>query len=156
MKLKLKFKSIIDAPKCKILVNDIELYSGPVLPDFEYKCTDTDGQCQLVIEHWDKLPSDTIVQHGKIVRDRSFELEKIIIDEYDIEELVWNSEFLAKDGQTYPSCLFFGPPGKFILNFYNPVLYWILKIRHEKNNNDPTWEEDYNYFQQACKILTQI
>ena len=100
MKLKLKFKSIIDVPKCKILVNDLELYSGPVLPDFEYNCQDTIGPCNLVIEHWDKLPSDTIVQDGKIVRDRSFELDKIIIDEYDIEELIWNSAILDAENQT--------------------------------------------------------
>jgi hypothetical protein len=137
-------------------MNDVELYCGEVLSEFEYNHVCAGGQYQLVIEHWDKLPSDTIVQDGKIIRDRSFELEKIVIDEYDIEELIWNSEFLADNGQTYPSCLFFGPPGKFVLNFYNPVLYWILKTRHEKNNNDPTWEEDYNYYQQACKILKQI
>jgi hypothetical protein len=156
MRLKLKFKSIVDAPKYKILVNNVELYSGPAMSEFEYDYPCNEGQCSLVIEHWDKLPSDTIVQDNKIVRDKSFELDQIIIDEYDIEELIWNSEFLAEDGQTYTSCLFFGPNGKFILNFYNPVLYWILKTRHEKNNNDPNWEEDYNYYQQACKILKQI
>lgn len=156
MKLKLKFKNIVDAPKFKIVVNNNELYSGPVLENFEYDHICAIGPCSLVIEHWDKLPSDTIVQDGKIVRDRSFELDKIVIDDYDIEELIWNSEFLAQDGQVYPSCLFFGPNGKFVLNFYNPALYWILKTRHEKNNNDPLWEEDYNYYQQACKILTQM
>jgi hypothetical protein len=156
MRLELKFKNIIDAPKCRILLNNTELYSGPVLPDFEYQHPCPDGQCYLVIEQWDKLPTDTIVQDGKIVRDRSFEISNIIIDDYDIEELIWNSEFVANDGQRYPSCLFFGPNGKFVLNFYNPVLHWILKTRHEKNNNDPNWEEDYNYYQQACKILTQI
>jgi hypothetical protein len=156
MRLKLNFKSIIDAPKCKILVNDVELYCGAVLSEFEYDYPCAEGPCVLVIEQWDKSPSDTVVQDGKIVRDRSFELDKIVIDDYDLEELIWNSEFLAKDGQVYSSCLFFGPNGKFILNFYNPVLYWILKTRHEKNNNDPDWEEDYNYYQQACKILKQI
>jgi hypothetical protein len=156
MKLELKFKNIIDVPKCKILLDNKELYSGVVLPSFTYEHSCIDGQCQLLIEHWDKIPSDTIVQDGKIVRDRSFELDKIIVDDYDIEELIWASEFLAQDGQRYPSCLFFGPNGKFKLDFYNPVLYWILKTRHEKNNNDPNWEEDYNYYQQACKILTQI
>ena len=133
-----------------------ELYSGIVLPSFEYNHSFVEGQYQLIIEHWDKLPTDTIVKDGKIIRDRSFELDKIVIDGYDLEELIWASKFLAEDGQIYPSCLFFGPNGQFKLDFYNPVLYWILKTRHEKNNNDPNWEEDYNYYQQACKILTQI
>jgi hypothetical protein len=156
MKLKLRFKNIVDAPKCKILIGNSELYSGPVLENYEYDHDLATGPCSLVIEHWDKLPTDTIVHDNKIVRDRSFELDQIIIDDYDLEELIWNSEFLANDGQRYSSCLFFGPNGKFILDFHNPVLYWILKTRHEKNNNDPNWEEDYNYYQQACKILTQI
>ena len=156
MKLELQFNNIVDAPKCKIYIGSQELYCGIVLPRFECEYTCPDGDCQLTIQHWDKLPSDTIVQDSKIVRDRSFELEKIIIDGYDLEELVWESEFISDDGKIYSSCLFFGPNGKFQLNFHNPVLYCILKTRHEKNHNDPTWEQDYNYYQQACKLLTQI
>jgi hypothetical protein len=156
MKIQLKFKNIVDTPKCKIFLGDQELYSGVVPPDYDRICELAEGDCQLIVEHFDKLPSDTIVENGAIVRDRSFELDKIIIDDYDLEELIWNSEFLAEDGSVYPSCLFFGPNGKFVLNFHNPILYWILKTRHEKNNNDPTWEEDYNYYQRACKILAQM
>jgi hypothetical protein len=156
MKLKLIFKNIVDAPKCKILLRGTELYSGPVLSDFEYQHDLPAGDCSIVIEHWNKHPTDTIVQDGKIVRDKSFELDKIMIDDYDLEELIWQSEFQSQDGNVYPSCLFFGPNGKFVLNFHNPVLYWILKTRHEKNNNDPTWEQDYNYYQQACKMLAHI
>ena len=156
MKLQLKFKNIIDTPMCVIRVNNQELYRGAVPDQYSKEFDFYDIDAILVIEHIDKHPHDTVVENGKIVRDRSFELEQIVIDNYDLEELKWNSEFTASDGSVYSSCLFFGPNGNFALKFNNPVLKWILKTRHEKNNNDPDWEEDYNYYQQACKILQQI
>jgi hypothetical protein len=156
MKLQLKFKNIIDTPMCVIRVNDQELYRGTVPDQYSKEFNFYDIDAILMIEHIDKNPQDTIVKDGIIIRDRSFELDQIIIDGYDLEELKWASEFRAQDGAVYTSCLFFGPNGKFVLKFSNPVLHWILKTRHEKNNNDPHWEEDYNYYQQACKILQQI
>ena len=156
MKLQLKFKNIIDTPMCVIRVNDQELYRGTVPDQYSKEFDFYDIDAILMIEHIDKNPQDTIVKDGIIIRDRSFELDQIIIDGYDLEELKWASEFRAQDGAVYTSCLFFGPNGKFVLKFSNPVLHWILKTRHEKNNNDPHWEEDYNYYQQACKILQQI
>lgn len=156
MKLQLKFKNIVDSPHCVIRMNEQELYRGVTPADFLNEFVQPASDCVLVIEHLDKHPSDTIVEDGKIIRDRSFELDQITIDEYNLEELKWASEFQAEDGAIYTSCLFFGPNGKFVLKFNNPVLRWILKTRHEKNNNDPDWEQDYNYYQQACKILQQI
>lgn len=156
MKLQLKFKNIVDSPHCVIRMNEQELYRGVTPANFLNEFEQLESDCVLVIEHIDKLPSDTIVEDGKIIRDRSFELDQIIIDEYNLEELKWASEFRASDGAVYTSCLFFGPNGEFVLKFNNPVLRWILKTRHEKNNNDLHWEEDYNYYQQACKILQQI
>lgn len=156
MKINLKFKNIIDAPTCRVYCGDKVLHSGNVEEEFVFEFDYPEQAFVLNIEHWGKLPSDTVVENGKIVRDRSFELEKIIVDGCDLEELVWESSFEAENGAVYNSCLFFGPNGKFIINLQNPVLYWILKTRHEKNNNDPHWEEDYNYYQQACKLLTQI
>jgi hypothetical protein len=92
-----------------------------------------------------------LVENGKIIRDKSFELEKVIIDSYDIQELIWNSEYVAESGEIYPGCLFFGPNGTYTLNFYQPVVHWILHTR-----NEPGWEEDYEYYDQACKLLKQI
>ena len=90
------------------------------------------------------------------MRDRSFELEQCIIDDYDLQELIWQSCFISTDGEIYESCLYFGPNGEFQLEFESPILRWILRTRHEKNNNDPTWEEDFEYYQQACNRLQLI
>ena len=103
-----------------------------------------------------KEDSDTKLDHeNKIVADLNFELEQIIIDGHDIKNLIWNSEYVAK-GEKIPSCLFFGPKGHFEFKFDMPILKWILKSNHEKHNNDPNWEEDYNYYTEAWKLLSQI
>ena len=119
MKLQLKFKNIVDSPHCVIRMNEQELYRGVTPADFLNEFEQSESDCILVVEHIDKHPSDTIVEDGKIIRDRSFELEQITIDGYNLEELKWASEFQAKDGAVYTSCLFFGPNGEFILKFNN-------------------------------------
>lgn len=156
MKLYLEFENIIDQPMCQISVNDQLLYRGAVNPSYEFDLNHDSTAVQLCISHWDKKPQDTVVENQIIVRDRSFEIKKILIDQLDLEELIWQSEFRADDGNTYKSCLFFGPNGTFVLDFDYPVLPWILKTRHNINNNDPHWEQDYNYYTHACKILKQI
>lgn len=156
MNINLNFKNIVDGPMCRIYINDDELYSGPVLSNYTLDAGPADGPTTLTIEHWGKNPEDTVVENGVIIRDRSFELDSIIIDQYNLEELKWDSEFNAQDGAVYPSCLFFGPNGQFVLTFETPVLRWMLQTRHRKNNNDPHWEEDYNYYTEACRLLAQI
>lgn len=131
------------------------MYSGEVKPTFSINY-DATGPVTLEIEHYGKQPDDTVVENGVIVRDRSFELTNINVDGIEFNDLIWQSEFCATDGNVYPSCLFFGPNGKFVINFENPVLKWYLQQQHLKNNNDPLWEEDYNYYIDACKLLTQI
>ena len=153
MKLQLQFKNIIDEPCCTIRVNDQILFSGITQSEHVFDVNVALGPCQLTIQHWDKLPEHTKVEHGVIVRDRSFELERCVLDGYDLQELIWDSRFVADNGQVYESCLFFGPNGEFQLNFENPPLRWILHSRHKSNNNDPHWEEDFEYYQQACKRL---
>ena len=155
MKLDLEFINIVDSPLCCISINGKEFYSGPVLEHYSLDTDVPQGELALTIAHWGKRPEDTIVEQGTIVRDRSFELSSVIIDGHNIEELKWQSEFQADDGAVYPSCLFFGPNGQYVLKFENPVLRWILKTRHNKNNNDPHWEEDYNYYMEACRLLAQ-
>jgi hypothetical protein len=97
-----------------------------------------------------------LVENGVIIADKNFTLKKVVIDEYDIEELIWTSIFVDVNNNLIPSCLFFGPNGTFTLEFGEPVLKWILKSRQEKNNNDPSWEEDYNYFVQACRLVEDL
>ena len=157
MHILLKFKNIVDSPNCKILLNDLECYCGPVIEDVvvDNENPMSGAQCLKII-HWGKEPTDTIVVDGKIVRDRSFELASIVVDGYDVEELIWQSHYEAVDGQVFNSCLFFGPNGQFVFNFSSPILEYILRTRHALNNNDPNWKEDYELYMRACKLLQQI
>lgn len=156
MRIQFYLDHIVDSPHCAIAVNGGQLYMGSAQPYHEFDLDVPEGRLEILIRHLDKKPQDTKIENGKITRDRSFELTKIVIDGYDLEELIWNSEFRADNGQTYPSCLFFGPNGDFVLEAEYPILKWILKSRHEKNNNDPDWGQDYDFYTQACRILAQI
>lgn len=157
MKIELFFANIVDAPCCAVALDNTKLYQGPAVTNLRFDLVAAAGAHVLYIEHFDKRPEDTVVDaQGQIVRDRSFELIKISIDGLDIQELIWQSEFLAVDGQRYPSCLFFGPNGRFILPFESPVLAWMLQTRHQRDGDDPTWAQDLEYYLAACRRLQQI
>ena len=139
-------------PEIAVTVNGVTLYTGIVESIINFD-TDADGEVILRIEYINKLGTDTVVDsNGAIVTDMNFTLASITVDSIAFEELIWNSVYVAEDN-TYPNCLFFGPAGYFEIKFTVPVLAWLLKTRNDKNNNDPNWEEDYNYYVKACKIL---
>lgn len=156
MKIQLKFKNINQQPECKITANDCLIYQGSVIPIVACDLDINEQQIKLKIEFTNKRPEDTVVCNDIIVQDKNFELEQIMLDEYDIEELIWRSNYFADDGQIFTSCLFFGPPGYYEIDFYQPVLHWLLKTRNDINNNDPDWETDYHYYTEACQLLTLI
>ena len=155
--IELRFKNINivnnKQPLVRVVINDVELLNEPVKTKMVTPLTLNDQPVPtkniLKIFFDNKEDSDTKLDHeNKIVADLNFELEQIIIDGHDIKNLIWNSEYVAK-GEKIPSCLFFGPKGHFELKFDMPILKWILKSNHEKHNNDPKWEEDYNYYTEA-------
>lgn len=157
MKIELTFDNIVDQPQCAVAIDNQRLYQGPVKPQLTCDVVAPNKHHVLYIEHFDKQPQDTVVDAtGRITRDRSFELQRVVIDGHDIQELIWNSEFIAVDGQTYASCLFFGPNGRFIMPFESPVLAWMLRTRHQRTGNDPNWAQDLELYLQACQRLKQI
>ena len=162
--IELRFKNINivnnKQPLVRVVINDVELLNEPVKTKMVTPLTLNDQPVPtkniLKIFFDNKEDSDTKLDHeNKIVADLNFELEQIIIDGHDIKNLIWNSEYVAK-GEKIPSCLFFGPKGHFEFKFDMPILKWILKSNHEKHNNDPNWEEDYNYYTEAWELLSQI
>ena len=138
------------------MINSQEKYAGPVVDCVTVNSVEL-GKNNIQIEFTNKLPSDTVINNdGSIVKDKNFELDCIVVDSYSLEELIWQSHYQAAHGDQYSSCLFFGPPGYFEISIENPILPWILKTKHEKYDNDPDWETDYNYYITACNILKQI
>ena len=156
MNIKLKFKNINDCngfPKVKVTLGNQVLYMGLVKSEISVDIDNTEN-CYLDIEHYGKNPrTDCIVENGTIVKDKNFELDTIIIDNYDIEELKWQSAYVTEDEEVLEKCLFFGKNGVYHFKFSSPILKWILETRHQLNNNDPYWLQDYESYVSACSLL---
>ena len=154
-----KFKNINPVnskyPICRIELNGDDICVGKVEQKIVLNA-DTQENNVLRIFFENKKDKDTILDdNNKIKQDLNFELEKLTIDGIDLQHLIWESRYVAKDS-VIDSCLFFGPKGVWELKFDTPVLKWFLMTNHNKNNNDPTWEEDYKYYEEACQILNKI
>lgn len=162
--IELKFKNINlsnnKEPIVRVVINDNELINETVKPRLVTPLSFYDDEIPehnvLKIYFANKENSDTVLDYNNnIIEDLNFELEQIIIDGYDVKDLIWNSQYVTKT-EKIQSCLFFGPKGYFEFEFDMPILKWFLKTNHEKHNNDPNWEEDYNYYTEAWKLLSQI
>ena len=142
-------------PTCRIELNGNNIFSGEVQ---EHIILDVDTQDNNVLRIFfeNKEGKDTILDNQQqIIQDLNFELEKIIIDGTDLKHLIWQSKYVTED-TVIDSCLFFGPKGYWELAFDSPILKWFLKTNHDKNNNDPTWETDYNFYEKVCQKLSKI
>lgn len=160
MKLDLKFKNINSAtnkiPEIDIRWNEKQLYIGLVKEHISLE-SDENNSFDLKIYFTNKDPSDTLVdEHNNIVGDLNFELENIVIDDIDLENLKWQSSYTHGNNESIPGCLFFGPKGFWHFGAYLPILKWKLEKNHELLNNDPNWEEDYNYYNQALWTLKNL
>ena len=143
-------------PICRIELNGNDIFIGKVVPLIELDASVDAEENNLRIYFENKQGKDTILDENKnISQDLNFELEKLTIDGLDLQHLIWQSRYFAKDS-VIDSCLFFGPKGYWEIKFNSPILKWYLKTNHEKNNNDPDWEIDYNYYEEACQKLSKI
>jgi hypothetical protein len=159
MNLILKFKninSVQGVPVLDIAVNNQIVWSGDVQPEIQILHTDSDN-ISLSVNHVGKDPSvHCVVENGQIVADRNCELDQVIVDGYDIEELKWLSNYTTIDNEVIDKCLFFGKNGTWNIKFELPILRWILKTRHNLLNNDPNWQQDYESYIAACKLLNKL
>lgn len=160
MNLIFKFKNINSLgkkhPYCRIELNGNDIFFGNVVPQIKIDATSIQQENILQIHFENKQGKDTILDENNcILHDLNFELEKLIIDGLDLQNLIWQSRYVSKDN-VIDSCLFFGPKGFWELKFDSPILKWFLKTNQEKNNNDPNWEVDYNYYEEACQKLSKI
>lgn len=152
----LKFKNINlssdKQPMVSVNINGVVLTEDSVKREMNLNFQAEESNT-LAIYFINKEDGDTITDsQGKIVDDMNFELDSVIIDGLDIKDLKWQGRYHT-NGDVLPSCLFFGPKGHYELFFKYPVLKWTLEQNHLKNQNDPSWEEDYNYYMEAWKRL---
>ena len=160
MTLEFKFKDINALPNkkptCRIELNGTDIFIEKVVPQIELDASVNAEENNLRIYFENKQGKDTILdENNNISQDLNFELEKLTINGLDLQHLIWQSRYFAKDS-VIDSCLFFGPKGYWEIKFNSPILKWFLKTNHEKNNNDPDWEIDYNYYEEACQKLSKI
>lgn len=160
MKLELRFKNISDCngvPLLRVCANHDCIWDGPVQTVICVEHPVSTGELKLEIEHHGKNSNtDTAVSNGTIVADKSCELESITVDGYDLAELKWQGYYMTEDNERLDHCLFFGKNGSWQLTSELPVLRWMLKTRNQINNNDPYWEEDYENYIQACKLINNL
>ena len=161
MKLNLKFKninSVLDKqPEINVQWSGQSLYTGPVSENMLIEADCDESEFDLKIYFTNKEMSDTITDaNNNIVQDLNFELENFIIDDIDLEHLKWQSAYHYGDNESIDGCLFFGPAGFWQFNAYMPILKWKLDKNHQLLNNDPNWEEDYNYYKQAVWTLKNL
>jgi hypothetical protein len=159
MKLELKFKNINECngvPSLRIKINNRIVWVGSVQPVITVDDSLDSGKVNLMIEHYGKENSDTVVENDQIIKDKNCELDEVIIDEYNIEELKWISHYVGQDQNKIDGCLFFGKNGYWHFDFELPILKWILETRHTINDNDPHWKEDYENFLHACKLINNL
>ena len=159
MKFEFKFKNINSVnnkePICRIELNGNNVFSGAVQ---EQMILDTPTQDNNILRIFfeNKEGKDTVLNdQQQIIQDLNFELEQVIIDGIDLKHLIWQSKYVAHDS-VIDSCLFFGPKGYWELAFDSPILKWFLRTNHNKDNNDPTWETDYNFYEKVCQKLNKI
>jgi len=159
MNLEFKFKDIVSVngkdPVCRINLNGEDLFVGKVSEHIALEHNASNNNV-LRVYFENKSGRDTVLDdNNAIVNDLTFELERLIIDGIDLKHLIWKSKYFYNES-VIDSCLFFGPKGYWELVFDAPVLKWCLKTNHDDNQNDPTWEVDYNYYEEACRKLDKI
>lgn len=142
-------------PAIRIEVNGGVCYDGPVQSRISV-AAELENENLVKIYFVNKSSTDTQVDSaGKIVQDMNFTLANISAENTTFDELLWNGRYVAGI-DVYDSCLFFGPYGFYELCFQSPVLKHKLQQKFERGELDAHWEEDYNYYTEACKILKKL
>ena len=62
---------------------------------------------------------------NQIVKDKNCELDCVLVDDHNLDELKWQSQYITEDQEILPGCLFFGKNGKWIINFERPIFPFI-------------------------------
>jgi hypothetical protein len=154
MHLEITFDQINKGPRVldpviRATFNGKDLYQG-YLANLSMKVDDQESNT-LWIYFENKTAEDTATdEHGNIVNDMNFTLASVRVDRIEFGALLWKGQYIAGE-QTFPGCLFFGPKGYYEIVFDYPILKWQLRER-----NEPGWEEDYHYYETACKILNRL
>lgn len=149
MNLQLQFRlgSYFGIPQIKVALDDyMLLYSGPAQTLMQFDVPLDDGHHELKIVHHGKTVHDHLLDdQGLIVQDKFVEIEKIWMDNVQLDQELWSGRFFPvymhkADNEPYSICpnLYLGHNGTWILNFNTPALTWLIASRKPGPNLDGT------------------
>ena len=149
IKIKLKCHSSTEYPKYRVIINDVTFFDKQAISDFEIINFDinlTNSEHFLIIEHYNKKDSDTIVDSdGNITADKAIEIEAISIDGFEIpRNIIFSKKFypiwpehFETDQEFITNNTFLGFNGKYVFDFSVPFAstYYSYFWEMEKDAN---------------------
>jgi hypothetical protein len=128
---------------------------------------DNDDLNCVTIEHYNKLPSDTIVKNNKIVADVGFNLDSVKLDNLQFTQVYLNWHEFAPDYKGFDSGpqkmrnnLYFGLNGSYKLQFYGNTQrqeyyqYWIDE--EQSNFLQQISDKHFNRFGQEVEVDSEF
>lgn len=149
IKIKLKCHASTENPKYRIIINDVIFFDKQATSDYEtidFDVNLSNKEHLLIIEHYDKRDSDTLVDsNGNITADKAIEVESISIDNYAIpRNIIFSKKFypiwpehFETDQEFITNNTFLGFNGKYVFDFSVPFAstYYSYFWEMEKDAN---------------------
>ena len=116
-------------PKIKIDVNDDVMWDGEIkdekVIEFDKKIPDN-IEVKLNITLYNKTANQTVIEDEKTIKDQLLHILNIVIDEIDMEDLVWSAEYTI-DNVVKHRVTTLGENGVWCLKFKTPLYLWFLE-----------------------------
>ena len=129
-------------PKCTVFFNSKKIWDGEISKEHVVNIreneTDLPSQNRLLLRMYGKTVDETVVEDNKIVRDQLLCIKKIIINNIDIDHLVFSHgrywpdypPHLRQSIPPLPMCLekidTLGFNGDWVFDFESPFEIWYL------------------------------
>jgi len=121
-------------PQARVTIADKTVFEGPVSASIlilEHAKLENEGDYQLRIELLNKKPEHTeIDEQGNIVKDSVLKIEKIIIEDIEIQNslsLDQEKFYYEHSGEQHQLYNSLGVNGTAVINFSTPFYIWLLE-----------------------------
>jgi hypothetical protein len=116
-------------PKIKIDVNNDIVWDAYITDNKVIEFTKeipNDTKAKLNITLYDKTQDQTIVANGKIIKDQLLFLIKIMLDDMDIEKLIYSAKYTVGT-EVKNEITVLGQNATWCLEFETPLYMWFLE-----------------------------
>jgi len=131
-------------PHVLVKVNNIEYYNGIVQDKrtINFTVDNLDKKQELTITMTNKsLNKDTVLKNGKIVMDKLVKIEKIVLDEVNIKEFIFEATYkpiYPFPVKTLSKVTALGYNGTWTLCYENSPVYYFAQKRHAQSQ----WQKE--------------